>query len=101
MIFMPKISPLPATTSRPFWSVMIPAYNPDLAYLEQTIRCVLAQDPGEARMQIEVVDDGSPKGAPVEFIRKLAGGRVSVHCEPRNLGLAGIWNRCIERAQGE
>jgi hypothetical protein len=40
-------------------------------------------------------------GAPTEFIRKLAGERVTVHCEPRNLGLAGIWNRCIERARGE
>ena len=53
------------------------------------------------QMQIEVIDDASPNGAPTEFVRKIAGERVKVHCEPRNLGLAGIWNRCIERARGE
>ena len=52
-------------------------------------------------MQIKVIDDASPNGAPTEFIRELAGERVTVHCERGNLGLAGIWNRCIERARGE
>jgi glycosyltransferase involved in cell wall biosynthesis len=86
---------------KPFWSVMIPTYNPQLGYLEETLRSVLDQAPGADQMQIEVVDDGSPKGAPIEFIRKIAGERITVHAEPRNLGLAGIWNRCIERARGE
>ena len=80
---------------------MIPVYDPPLPYLEETLRCVLDQDAGADQMQIEVIDDASPNGAPTEFIRKLAGERVTVHCEPRNLGLAGIWNRCIERARGE
>jgi GT2 family glycosyltransferase len=48
-----------------------------------------------------VVDDCSPDGAPVELVRQVAGDRVSVHREPANNGLAGIWNRCIERARGE
>jgi glycosyltransferase involved in cell wall biosynthesis len=52
-------------------------------------------------MQIEVVDDCSPDGAPVELVRRVAGDRVAVHQEPANSGLAGIWNRCIERARGE
>ena len=80
---------------------MIPTYNPRADYLEETLWSVLKQDPGPDQMQIEVIDDASPNGAPTEFIRKLAGERVTIHCEPRNLGLAGIWNRCIERAQGE
>jgi glycosyltransferase involved in cell wall biosynthesis len=80
---------------------MIPVYNPHLGYLEETLRSVLDQAPGAEQMQIEVVDDGSPNGAPIEFIRKIAGDRIAVHSEPRNLGLAGIWNRCIERARGE
>src|SRR5439155_1572443 len=82
---------------RPFWSVMIPTYNPRADYLEETLWSVLKQDPGPDQMQIEVIDDASPKGAPTEFIRKLAGKRVTVHCEPRNLGLAGIWNRCASK----
>ena len=48
-------------------------------------------------MQIDVIDDASPNGASTEFIRKLAGKRVTVHCEPRNLALAEIWNRCAGR----
>jgi glycosyltransferase involved in cell wall biosynthesis len=80
---------------------MIPIYNPHEDYLVKTLRCVLDQDPGADQMQIEVVDDGSPNGAPIELIRKIAGQRVTINSEPRNLGLAGIWNRCIERAHGE
>jgi glycosyltransferase involved in cell wall biosynthesis len=88
-------------SSKPFWSVMIPTYNPHLGYLEETLRSVLAQAPCADQMQIEVVDDGSPNGAPIELIRQIAGERITVHSEPHNLGLAGIWNRCIERARGE
>ena len=101
MSTVPKIHPITTSSTRPFWSVMIPVYNPPLPYLEQTLRCVLDQDPGVEHMQIEVVDDASPHGAPVDFVRQLAGGRVTVHVESRNLGLAGNWNRCIERARGE
>ena len=79
---------------------MIPSYNAPDDYLEQTLRSVLAQDPGPGEMQIEVVDDCSPNGPPMDLVNRLAGGRVSLHREPRNLGLAGIWNRCVERARG-
>lgn len=98
----PHIPPPPAGTGpRPFWSVMIPVYNAKHHYLEETLRSLLAQDPGPEQMQIEVVDDCSPDGAPVELIRRIAGDRVTLHREPKNLGIAGIWNRCIERARGE
>lgn len=83
-----------------FWSVMIPCYNPRVDYLKETLRSVLQQDPGRSEMQIEVIDDCSPNSAPTELVRKVAGDRVTVHREERNLGLAGIWNRCIERARG-
>jgi hypothetical protein len=69
--------------------------------LKQTLESVLQQDPGPAQMQIEVVDDCSPGGAPVQLVREIAGDRVTVHCELKNNGLAGIWNRCIHRARGE
>jgi glycosyltransferase involved in cell wall biosynthesis len=80
---------------------MIPAYNPRADYLGQTLRSVLLQDPGPAQMQIEVVDDCSPDGAPAQLVRDIAGDRVTVHREPKNNGLGRIWNRCIERARGE
>lgn len=97
----PPILPLQSSEPRPFWSVMIPTYNARADYLEETLRSILSQAPGPEQMQIEVVDDCSPNGASVELIRKIAGDRVTVYCEPKNLGLAKIWNRCIERAQGE
>src|SRR5205823_6867555 len=70
-------------------------------YLEETLRSVLQQDPGPEQMQIEVVDDCSLHGAPAELVRRIAGDRVAVHREPKNHGLAGIWNRCVEWARGE
>ena len=80
---------------------MIPTYKPRADYLEETLKSVLQQDPGPGQMQIEVVDDCSPDGAPVELVRRVAGDRVVVHQEPANNGLAGIWNRCIGLARGE
>jgi glycosyltransferase involved in cell wall biosynthesis len=98
---MQAIRPLISHATRPFWSVMIPTYKARPDYLEETLESVLQQDPGPAQMQIEVVDDCSPDGAPVELVRRIAGDRVTVHREPRNNGMAGAWNRCIERARGE
>jgi hypothetical protein len=99
-----ELTPRIATTSevKPFlWSVMIPCYNARPDYLEAVLHSVLQQDPGKTVMQIEVIDDCSPDGAPLELVRKIAGNRVTVHREGKNLGLAGSWNRCIERAQGK
>lgn len=85
--------------SRPFWSVMIPTYNSN-RFLETALRSVLIQDPGPDAMQIEVVDDASEED-PGDIVRRLGGGRVQVFYQPRNLGLAGNWNTCIQRARGE
>lgn len=96
--------PIPRQDSlgtRPLWSVIIPTYKARADYLKQTLESVLQQDPGPAQMQIEVVDDCSPGGPPVQLVREIAGDRVTVHCELKNNGLAGIWNRCIHRARGE
>lgn len=95
----PQILPV-IEGERPLWSVMIPCYNANPHYLGETLRSVLEQDPGRSTMQIELIDDGSATGAPSELVRKIAGDRVTVHQEEKNLGLAGIMNRCIERARG-
>src|SRR4029077_8581513 len=65
------IPDLPVENCRPFSSVMIPTYNPRADHFEETLWSVLKQDPDQ--MQIEVIDDASPNGAPTEFIRELAG----------------------------
>ncbi len=80
---------------------MIPAYNPPANFLEQTLKSVLQQDPGPDRMQIEVVDDCSPNTDVKKMVESIAGGRVAFSQTPKNSGLAGCWNMCIERARGE
>ncbi len=96
----PAIRVLPVEDGRPLWSVMIPTYNPRADYLEETLRSVLQQDPGPEHMQIEVIDDRSTDDLVPQTVRRVGGGRVSFHAEPQNRGLAGTWNRCIERARG-
>jgi len=86
--------------TRPYWSVMIPTYNPRADYLEETLLSVLRQDPGPEQMQIEVVDDCSKDDTASEVTRRVGAGRVTFHAEPQNRGLANAWNRCIERARG-
>jgi glycosyltransferase involved in cell wall biosynthesis len=96
----PAIGVLPVNGGRPFWSVMIPTYNPRADYLEETLWSVLKQDPGPDQMQIEVVDDCSDDDTAFEVTRRVGGGRVTFHRESENRGLANSWNRCIERARG-
>jgi len=84
---------------RPFWSVMIPAYEPK-RYLEQAIESVLAQDAGADEMQIEVVDDGSTEVDVERLVRNVAGDRVAFHRRSERGGLCVSWNTCIERARG-
>src|SRR6266513_5456477 len=101
MAHPPLISPLQEEGSpRSFWSVMIPTYNPQPHYLEETLRGILLQDPGPEQMQIEVIDDGSTDNTASEVIRRVGAVRVVFHAEPQNRGLANAWNRCIERARG-
>ena len=97
----PVISrPKDKSSPRPFWSVMIPTYNPRADYLEETLSSVLKQDAGPEQMQIEVVDDCSKDNTASEVTRRIGEGRVAFHPEPENRGLANNWNRCIERARG-
>jgi len=78
---------------------MIPAYN-RTQYLEKTLRSVLSQDPGPEEMQIEVVDDASTVDVPERLVRQIAGDRVSIVHNPRNLGLMPNFNNCVERSRG-
>lgn len=97
----PKILPIEVSVQRPFWSVMIPVYNPPANYLEQTLRSVLQQAPEASQMQIEVVDDCSSSVDVKKMVESIAGPRVAVSKTPKNLGLAGCWNACVERSRGE
>lgn len=83
----------------PLWSVLIPTYNSG-EELSTALRSVLDQDPGPHLMQIEVVDNCSDKTDIAEVVRGVGAGRVAFHRNERNLGMAGNFNRCVERARG-
>lgn len=98
----PAIPPIsPEGGLRPFWSVMVPTYRPREEYLRQTLESVLRQDPGPEQMQIEVVDDSSPDVDVAALVKSIAGARIAFSRTPRNLGLAGCWNTCLERSRGQ
>jgi glycosyltransferase involved in cell wall biosynthesis len=85
----------------PVWSVMMPVYRPGREYFRLALESVLQQDEGPERMQIEVVDDCSPDMDVEAMVREIGGGRVAFSRTPKNLGLSGCWNTCIERARGK
>jgi glycosyltransferase involved in cell wall biosynthesis len=80
---------------------MMPVYRPDAHYFRQALESVLHQDEGPERMQIDVVDDCSPDMDVEAMVREIGGGRVAFSRTPKNLGLPGCWNTCIERARGK
>jgi hypothetical protein len=96
----PRIEPLQSPRRRPFWSVMIPVYNPT-DILRETLNCVLAQDPGPNDMEIVVVDNCSTRGDPEKLVREIGGGRIRFHRQSENVGAIENFNSCIRRAQGE
>lgn len=79
---------------------MIPTYNPRPEHFEQALRSVLMQDPGPEQMQIEVVDDCSPNVDVAALVKNIGGDRVAFSRNAKNLGIAGGWNSCVERASG-
>ncbi|MEM1171161.1 MAG: glycosyltransferase [Cyanobacteria bacterium P01_H01_bin.35] len=96
----PQISSLSEVKNRPFWSVMIPTYNPT-STLEQTLKSVLQQAENINEMQIEVVDDCSTQVDVEAVVKKIGHGRISYYRQPKNLGLVANWNDCIKRASGK
>src|SRR6185312_11415572 len=82
----PRIEPLPLGTSRPLWSVMVPAYN-YAEYMPATLHSVISQDPGAAEMQFDIVDDCSTAGDSEAVARDIGGGRIGFQRQPQNVGM--------------
>jgi len=95
----PPIDPVPRELPRPFWSVMIPAFN-RTAFLERTLRAVLQQDPGPDQMQIEVLDDASTQDDLEAIVRQMGQGRVQFYRHPRHLGMVENFNAAVQRCRG-
>jgi glycosyltransferase involved in cell wall biosynthesis len=96
----PSVEPVSEPTARPFWSVMIPTYNPNQAYLRETLNSLLQQSPSPKKMQIELIDDCSPEFNPEAFLENFGDDRVSHYRQKKQSGIGANWNACIERARG-
>jgi hypothetical protein len=94
------IARVPEGSPRPFWSVMIPTWNPNLQYLQEALTAVLGQDPGADEMEIAVIDDSSDAVDPRECIRGAGETRIKWFRQERRVGIARNWNTCIQRAHG-
>src|SRR5687768_14054171 len=94
-----SIAPLAKSADRPFWSVMIPTYNPIPQYLEQSLNSVLEQHPGRNEMQIELIDDCSSSFDPEGLLKKVRDDRVSCYRQKHHVGIGRNWNACIENAR--
>jgi len=82
--------------SNPLASVLIPAYN------ERHFAAAFASAREQAYPNLEiVVCDDSPGGAIGAVVAAAADPRVRYEKNPRNLGFAGNFSRCLELARGE
>ena len=95
----PAIQPIDKSIQQPTWSVMIPAYN-CARYIKKTLECVLMQDPGEEKMQIEVVDDCSTDDIE-NVVHEIGKGRVTFYKQPYNKGSLKNFETCLNRSYGK
>lgn len=96
----PIILPVAANVTRPLWSVMIPTYN-CINFLKETLECVLKQDPGPEKMQIEVIDDKSTDGDVAALVQSVGKGRISFFQQPENSGSLRNFETCLNRSKGK
>ena len=94
-----KINQITDEVKRPLWSVLIPTYN-CAHYLIETLQSVLAQDPGEALMEIIVVDDHSTKDDPEAVVKEFGQGRVQFIRQEKNVGKVKNYETGLTASKG-
>ncbi|MHA6510613.1 glycosyltransferase [Tessaracoccus sp. Y1736] len=86
-------------SSRPRWSVVIPAHN-CAGYLEPCLESVMGQLGQRSDAEIIVVDDGS-SDHPEDVVARVGGDRVTIVRNERALGAVPNFNHCLSLAQGD
>lgn len=82
------------STARPNLTFCIPFYQ-GVSYLRETLNSVLNQS--ESNWLCIVVDDAGPDEGVSQLVESIGDNRISYVRNEVNLGLAGNWNRCVER----
>ena len=94
-----KLMPIAVDIKRPLWTVVIPTYN-CANYLKETLASVLEQDPGEASMEIIVVDDHSTNDDPKAVVKEFGQGRVQFIRQEKNVGKVKNYEAGLRASRG-
>ena len=78
--------------------IFIPHYG-RFDYLKQAVESVLSQS--DPNWSLTVVDDGYPTDEAANYFERLSDKRISYIKNPKNLGVTGNFNRCIELAKSD
>ncbi|MEY4075638.1 MAG: hypothetical protein RIQ69_8 [Pseudomonadota bacterium] len=81
----------------PLVCICIPSYNAEKT-IAVTLNSVLGQT--YQNLVINVVDNNS-SDATVAIVQSFSDKRITLHCNPVNIGGEGNFNRCIELARGK
>jgi len=82
--------------TQPVVSVCIPLYN-GVEYVRETIESVLSQT--FSNWELIITDDGSDDGSDF-VISSFVDPRIRYLKNPRQLGVEGNWNRCVNEGRG-
>jgi glycosyltransferase involved in cell wall biosynthesis len=85
-------------SGEPSLTFAIPFYR-NVEYLRRAIDSVLTQT--DDRWLVFVADDAGPEPEAADLVRSYAHDRITYTRNAENLGLAGNWNHCVERATTE
>ena len=97
--YFPLIPPVSETgDKRPFWSVVIPAYQ-RTDYLLECLVSVLAEWSGTEEMEILVIDDASTPPL-YQLVNAIGRGIVRYYRNPQNLRQQGTWNAGVSNSRG-
>lgn len=96
----PPIAAMLGSAARPWLSIMIPTWQPDVGFLRQAVESVAAALPADADVEVTLVDDASPDFDAAEFARGLSTVAVRAIRAAEHRGLAANWNACLESARG-
>lgn len=78
--------------------IMMPFYG-DPALMREAVASVLKQD--DPSWRLTIIDDATPNLAASRWIQSLDHPAVTYHRNPKNLGVNGNFNQCLELATAE